>query len=126
MATKMGETYDELVDVTGVKERVSPEEWETRVNLAACYRMVWEYGWHHLNLNHISARVPGDEEHVLLNPYGPMYNEVTASNLVKVDLDGNVIIREQVTGSIDDSTLLAEKLGNNLLARGALALTAGH
>ena len=91
MATKMGETYDELVDVTGVKERVSPEEWETRVNLAACYRMVWEYGWHHLNLNHISARVPGDAKHVLLNPYGPMYNEVTASNLVKVDLDGNVI-----------------------------------
>jgi len=91
MATKMGETYDELVEVTGVKELVSPEEWETRVNLAACYRMVWEYGWHHLNLNHISARVPGEEEHVLLNPYGPMYNEVTASNLVKVDLDGNVL-----------------------------------
>ena len=91
MATKMGETYDELVDVPGVKQRVSPEEWETRVNLAACYRMVWEYEWHHLNLNHISARVPGKDGQVLLNPYGPMYNEVTASNLVKVDLEGNVL-----------------------------------
>lgn len=91
MATKMGETFDELVEVPGVRERCSEEEWETRVNLAACYRLVWEYGWHHLNLNHISARVPGDEEHFLLNPYGPMYNEVTASNLVKVDLEGNVL-----------------------------------
>ena len=91
MATKMGETYDELVEVPGVKGSVSPEEWDTRVNLAACYRIVWEYEWHHLNLNHISARVPGVEGQVLLNPYGPMYNEVTASNLVKVDLEGNVL-----------------------------------
>lgn len=91
MVTRMGETYDELVQVHGVRDRVSAEEWKVRVNLAACYRMVWEYGWHHLNLNHISARVPGKEGQVLLNPYGPMYNEVTASNLVKVDLDGNVL-----------------------------------
>ena len=62
MATKMGETYDELVDVPGVKERVSPEEWETRVNLAACYRMVWEYEWHHLNLNHISGSISSSSD----------------------------------------------------------------
>ena len=87
----MGRHRDELYEVTGVRERVSGEEWRTRVDLAACYRLVYHYGWHHLHLNHISARVPGAAEHFLLNPYGLMYNEVTASNLVKVDLDGNVL-----------------------------------
>jgi len=87
----IGRTYGALVDVPGVRERVSPEEWQVRTDLAACYRLVFQYGWHHLNLNHISARVPGEDSHILINPYGPMYNEVTASNLVKIDLDGNVL-----------------------------------
>lgn len=96
MATQMksdaiGRAHGALEVISGVRERVSPEEWQTRVDLAACYRLVFEYGWHHLNLNHISARVPGEPGHILINPYGPMYNEVTASNLVKIDLDGNVL-----------------------------------
>jgi ribulose-5-phosphate 4-epimerase/fuculose-1-phosphate aldolase len=96
MATQMksddiGRAHGALVELIGVKDRVSPEEWEVRVNLAACYRLVFHYGWHHLNLNHISARVPGHDDQILINPYGPMFNEITASNLVKIDLDGNVL-----------------------------------
>jgi ribulose-5-phosphate 4-epimerase/fuculose-1-phosphate aldolase len=87
----MGRYHDELHVVTGVRDRVSAEEWQTRTDLAACYRLVWHYGWHHLHLNHISARVPGTDDHYLLNPFGLLYNEVTASNLVKVDLDGNIL-----------------------------------
>lgn len=91
MATqKMNVHLDELAVVQGVRERVSPEEWRTRVDLAACYRLIFWYGWHHLTLNHISAKVPGGDGHFLLNPTGLMYNEVTASNLVKVDIDGNI------------------------------------
>ena len=88
---RIGYAHGGLDDLTGVRDRVSPEEWQTRVELAACYRLVFHYGWHHMNLNHISARVPGEEGHILINPYGPMYNEVTASNIVKIDLDGNVL-----------------------------------
>jgi len=88
MATKkIGTAHGELVELRSVRDRVSPEEWQTRVDLAACYRLVFHFGWHHLILNHISARVPGEADHYLLNPFGLMYDEVTASNLVKVDLD---------------------------------------
>jgi len=66
-------------------------EWATRVELAAFYRLVAHFGLDDLIYNHISARVPGPEEHFLLNPFGLMYDEVKASNLVKVDLDGNII-----------------------------------
>ena len=91
MATKMGVARDDLIDVSSVRGQVSAAEWQTRVDLAACYRLVFHYGWHHLILNHISARVPGEDAQFLLNPYGLMYNEVTASNLVKVDLDGTIL-----------------------------------
>ena len=91
MATKMGVARDDLIDVSSVRGQVSAVEWQTRVDLAACYRLVFHYGWHHLILNHISARVPGEDAQFLLNPYGLMYNEVTASNLVKVDLDGTIL-----------------------------------
>jgi ribulose-5-phosphate 4-epimerase/fuculose-1-phosphate aldolase len=91
MATQMGISRDELVDLPSVRDRVSPEEWQMRVDLAACYRLVFHYGWHHLVLNHISARVPDEKNQFLLNPFGLMYNEVTASNLVKVDLDGRIL-----------------------------------
>ncbi|MEO8319264.1 MAG: class II aldolase/adducin family protein, partial [Bradyrhizobium sp.] len=64
-------------------------EWNQRVNLAACYRLVALYGWDDLVDTHISARVPGPEHHFLINPYGLMFDEITASSLVKVDLDGN-------------------------------------
>ena len=70
---------------------IDPAEWETRVDLAACYRLVDLYGMTDLHLNHISARVPGSEEHFLINPFGMMYEEITASSLIKVDLDGKII-----------------------------------
>jgi ribulose-5-phosphate 4-epimerase/fuculose-1-phosphate aldolase len=66
-------------------------EWQTRVDLAACYRLAAKYGWTDLIYTHISARVPGPDEHFLLNPFGFMFDEVCASNLVKVDLDGKLI-----------------------------------
>ena len=75
-----------------LKDRIDEREWETRVDLAAAYRLVHRHGWATtLIYNHISARVPGDESHFLLNPMGLRYDEVTASNLVKIDLDGNIL-----------------------------------
>lgn len=75
-----------------IKNTVSAEEWQQRVNLAACYRLVALYGWDDLIFTHISARVPGPEHHFLINPYGMMFDEITASSLVKVDLDGNKVM----------------------------------
>lgn len=75
-----------------VQQKVSSEEWQTRVDLAACYRAVAMYGWDDLIFTHISARVPGPEHHFLINPYGMMFDEVTASSLVKVDLQGNKVM----------------------------------
>ena len=74
---------------SSLREQVSEEEWQARVDLAAAYRLVALYGWDDLIFTHISARVPGAEHHFLLNPYGMMFDEVTASSLVKVDPDGN-------------------------------------
>lgn len=74
-----------------VRELVGPEEWETRVNLAACYRLVELYGMTEMVANHISARVPGREDQFLINPYGMFYEEITASSLVRIDLEGNVL-----------------------------------
>lgn len=70
---------------------IDPLEWATRVDLAAAYRLVDLYGMTDLHLNHISARVPGADEHFLINPFGMMYEEVTASSLIKVDLAGNIL-----------------------------------
>ena len=70
---------------------IDPAEWQTRVDLAAAYRLVDLYGMTDLHLNHISARVPGHEEHFLINPFGMMYEEITATSLIKVDLAGNII-----------------------------------
>jgi len=74
-----------------VKEQVSPEEWQTRVDLACAYRLIAHHGWDDLIFTHLSARVPGPEEHFLINPLGLFFDEITASSLVKVDLDGNKI-----------------------------------
>jgi ribulose-5-phosphate 4-epimerase/fuculose-1-phosphate aldolase len=75
-----------------IRDQVSDEEWQTRVDLAAAYRLVAVYGWDDLIFTHISARVPGSEHQFLLNPYGMMFDEVTASSLVKIDLQGNKIV----------------------------------
>ncbi len=75
-----------------VKRHVSAEEWRVRVDLAACYRIVAHYGWDDLVFTHISARVPGPEHHFLINPYGYLFDEITASSLVKVDLSGRIVM----------------------------------
>lgn len=75
-----------------VRQLVSAEEWQLRVDLAACYRLVALHGWSDLVFTHISARVPGPEHHFLINPYGLMFDEITASSLVKVDAQCNKVI----------------------------------
>ncbi|HRP75353.1 MAG TPA: class II aldolase/adducin family protein [Rhodocyclaceae bacterium] len=73
---------------TATRPHTEATEWNQRVDLAACYRLVAAYGWDDLIFTHISARVPGPEHHFLINPYGLMFDEIRASDLVKVDLDG--------------------------------------
>lgn len=74
-----------------VKENVSAAEWQARVSLAAVYRLVALYGWDDLIFTHISARVPGEEGHFLINPYGFLFEEITASSLVKVNLQAEIV-----------------------------------
>jgi ribulose-5-phosphate 4-epimerase/fuculose-1-phosphate aldolase len=81
----------ESVDIPSLQGRVSHEEWAIRVDLAAAYRMVAYYGWDDLIFTHLSARIPGAEHHFLLNPYNLMFEEVTASSLIKVDVQGNPV-----------------------------------
>ncbi|MGR4871655.1 class II aldolase/adducin family protein [Variovorax sp. LARHSF232] len=80
------------MNTTSLKTQVSPEEWQLRTDLAACYRLVAMYGWSDLVFTHISARIPGPEHHFLINPYGLMFDEITASSLVKVDQNCNKLI----------------------------------
>jgi ribulose-5-phosphate 4-epimerase/fuculose-1-phosphate aldolase len=75
-----------------VRAVVPEAEWEQRVDLAACYRLVAHFGWDDLIFTHISARVPGPEHHFLINPYGMLFGEITASSLVKVDLEGRKVL----------------------------------
>lgn len=75
-----------------VREQVSAEEWQVRVDLAATYRLVALYGWDDLIFTHISARVPNSDHHFLINPYGYLFDEMTASCLVKVDLEGRILM----------------------------------
>jgi ribulose-5-phosphate 4-epimerase/fuculose-1-phosphate aldolase len=79
------------LQIKSMRDRVTPEEWQTRVDLAACYRLVHHYRMDDLVYNHISARVPGEEGHFLINAYGMTYDEITASSLVKIDFDGSVV-----------------------------------
>jgi len=78
--------------IPSLKDQVSPEEWQLRVDLAACYRLVALYGWSDLVFTHISVRIPGPEHHFLINPYGLMFDEITASSLIKVDQQCNKVI----------------------------------
>lgn len=70
---------------------IDDDEWQVRVELAACYRLVALYGWSEIIYNHISARVPGTTDQFLVNPFGLMFEEIRASDLIKVDVDGNLI-----------------------------------
>ncbi len=74
-----------------IRDQVSEAEWKARCDLAALYRLAFMHGWDDLFFTHISMRIPGPEEHFLINPFGLLFEDVTASNMVKVDLDGNVL-----------------------------------
>jgi ribulose-5-phosphate 4-epimerase/fuculose-1-phosphate aldolase len=76
------------LSIPSVQSRVSSEEWQMRVDLAACYRLVARFGWSDLVFTHITARVPGTDHQFLINPYGMMFDEVTASSLVKIGMSG--------------------------------------
>src|SRR5256884_3555601 len=78
--------------MAGVVQETSEQEWQARVDLAAAYRLVAHYGWDDLIFTHLSARVPGPEHHFLINPYGMMFEEITASSLVKVNLEGQIVM----------------------------------
>lgn len=77
--------------IPSLEGKVSAEEWALRVDLAATYRLVATYGWDDMIFTHISARIPGPEHHFLINPYGLLFEEITASSLVKIDVDGNKV-----------------------------------
>lgn len=77
------------MNIPSLQNQVSTEEWQLRIDLAACYRLVALYGWSDLVFTHISARIPGPEHHFLINPYGMMFDEITASSLIKVDQTGS-------------------------------------
>jgi len=81
-----------IIVLPSLKSKVSDVEWQTRVDLAACYRLVDMVGMSDMINSHISARIPGTEE-FLINPYGWLFDEVTASSLVKIDLEGNIVGR---------------------------------
>ena len=80
-----------IAGVSSLKGKVSAEEWQARVDLAALYRLVALHGWDDAIYTHISARLPGPEHQFLINPYGMYFAEITASSLVKIDLDGNIL-----------------------------------
>ena len=77
------------ITIPSVQNKVTTEEWQTRVDLAACYRLVAHYGWADLVFTHITAKIPGADNQFMINPYGMMFDEITASSLVKIDLAGN-------------------------------------
>lgn len=79
------------MSAAGIKHSISESEWQVRRDLAACYHLFVHFGWTDLIFTHLSARVPGHAEQYLINPYGMLFDEITASNLIKVDFDGNVI-----------------------------------
>jgi ribulose-5-phosphate 4-epimerase/fuculose-1-phosphate aldolase len=81
-----------LKSTPNVREQVSEEEWKLRVDLAAAYRLVAHYGWDDLIFTHLSVRVPGPEHHFLINPYNLMFDEITASSLVKIDVNGHAVM----------------------------------
>src|SRR5690349_24212873 len=81
------------LQIPSMRNKVTAEEWKARVDLAACYRLVALYDMSDMMANHISAAVPGEEGAFLINAYGMMYEEITASSLIKIDIDGNILSR---------------------------------
>ena len=79
--------------------KYSATEWEARVNLAACYRLMPLFGMSDLVYNHITARIPGTDDEILINPYGYMYEEITASSLIKINVKGDVLDNPHTDGT---------------------------
>jgi ribulose-5-phosphate 4-epimerase/fuculose-1-phosphate aldolase len=86
-----------------IRDCVADEEWQARVDLAACYRLVDKYGMTDLIYNHITARIPGSPDHLLINLYGLLYKEITASSLVKIDVEGNIAWKPETDYGINKS-----------------------
>lgn len=84
--------------VASLRSTVSPEEWQARVDLAACYRLMDLYGMSDLIANHVSVRVPGEHDSFLINAYGLLYEEITASSLLKIDHEGNILTKPDFGG----------------------------
>ncbi|WP_444920029.1 class II aldolase/adducin family protein [Microbulbifer sp. CnH-101-G] len=91
-----------LETMPSLKGRVSDEEWQLRVDLAAAYRLIAHYGWDDTIFTHLSVRIPGPESHFLINPFGMFFDEITASSLVKIDLQGE---------KVDESTAMVNPAG---------------
>jgi ribulose-5-phosphate 4-epimerase/fuculose-1-phosphate aldolase len=96
-------TVSAIRTTSRIRDEVDEKEWETRVNLAACYRLVARYGMSDLVYNHITARVPGSDDHILINAYGLLYAEITASSLYKIDLAGKVILKPDTPYGINEA-----------------------
>jgi ribulose-5-phosphate 4-epimerase/fuculose-1-phosphate aldolase len=90
-------------DFQSIRDQVSPQEWQARLDLAACYRLVDSYGMTDLIYNHITARIPGSPDHLLINLYGLLYREITASSLVKIDVEGEIIWKPDTDYGINKS-----------------------
>ena len=97
----MGQNYSTRFE--SVRDKVSAEEWQTRVDLAACYRLMDKFGMTDLIYNHITARIPGADDHLLINLYGLLYREITASSLVKIDVEGNILWKPETDYGINKS-----------------------
>src|SRR5215831_13463711 len=90
-------------DFPSIKDQVSPEEWQARVDLAACYRLIDKYEMTDLIYNHMKARVSGGKDVLLLNLYGLLYKEITSSILVKIHVDGEIILKPDTDYDINKS-----------------------
>jgi ribulose-5-phosphate 4-epimerase/fuculose-1-phosphate aldolase len=90
-------------DFPSIKDRVSAAEWQARLELAACYRLIDKYDMTDLIYNHITARIPGTEDHLLINLYGLLYKEITASSLVKMTVEGDVLWKPDTEYDINKS-----------------------
>ena len=88
---------------SSMRERVSAAEWQVRVDLAACYRLVAKYGMSDLIYNHITAKVPGSSDHFLINPFGMLYSEITASCFYTLDLDGRIVMQPDTGFAINQA-----------------------
>ncbi len=90
-------------DFPSLEGKVSAEEWQARVDLAACYRLIDQYGMTDLIYNHITSRIPGTEDHLLINLYGLLYKEITASSLVKISVEGDILAKPDTDYGINKS-----------------------